>query len=102
MHFLMIDIEPPSIWILRSFSFNSSFTTSKHAYASVAKVEPTFSWMVALEAITLPLPSIATTPEPALKRSLLKLALKLIFISFLEGGTHVSLIIALASPFSSK
>ncbi|MBA0716034.1 hypothetical protein Golax_014901, partial [Gossypium laxum] len=51
--------------------------------------------MVALEAITFHLPSLATTPEPALKRPGLKPASKLIFISSPEGGTHVSLIVAL-------
>ncbi|KAG4112220.1 hypothetical protein ERO13_D13G149701v2 [Gossypium hirsutum] len=57
MHFLMTDIESLSIWILWSFSCNPSFTASKHACTFAAKVEPTFSWMVAFEAITLPLPS---------------------------------------------
>ncbi|KAH1032672.1 hypothetical protein J1N35_044846 [Gossypium stocksii] len=101
MHFLMTNIEPPSIWILRSFSFNLNFTASKHACTSAVKAEMMFSWMVALEAITLPLPSRATTPDRTLKKSLLKPVSKLIFISSLEEETHVSLITALGDIYHS-
>ncbi|KHG00036.1 hypothetical protein F383_19443 [Gossypium arboreum] len=67
VHFLITEIESPSIKILFSFISNPIFTASKHACASAAKAKSTFSYMVALEAITLPLLFLATIPELALK-----------------------------------
>ncbi|TYG50428.1 hypothetical protein ES288_D10G174700v1 [Gossypium darwinii] len=51
--------------------------------------------MITLETITLPIPSLTTTPDPNLKSSLLKPTSKLILISSPEEGTHTSLVTSL-------